>query len=170
MDAGAKSGDAAGRDTHFLVPPEMRASEKRAHMGHPARAGVDAQRAELPDLTVGRMDMIAAPLLILGRKEHRNKIRFPAGGFCQKLFSGRELLELCLGVVKLDHAFLSVNPVIQRDKPCQPFASVWLDDQMGYCPAAAVNDYRFHVAVELVIGSASFAPDHECYLSHNAPS
>jgi len=46
------------------------------HVGHLVRARVDAERAELPDLTVGGMDVVAAVFLLLGRQQDRNEVCF----------------------------------------------------------------------------------------------
>src|SRR4029077_12420340 len=75
VDAAGKSGDATGRDSHLLVPPQMALLEEHVHVGHLVRAGVDAQRAELPDLAVGGMHVVAAAFLLPGREEDRNEVR-----------------------------------------------------------------------------------------------
>ena len=76
MDAAGKPGHAAGGDGHVLVTPQMAFLEKYMHVGHLVRAWVDAERAELPDLTVGGMDVVAAVFLLLGRQQDRNEVNF----------------------------------------------------------------------------------------------
>src|ERR1700683_3340327 len=67
----AESGDVAGRDGHFLVAPQA-FLEQHANVGYPVTAGVDAERAELPYVAVGGMNMIATALFLLGRGEEQS--------------------------------------------------------------------------------------------------
>ena len=76
MDAAGKPGHAAGGDSHVVVTPQRAFLEKYMHVGHLVRAWVDAERAELPDLTVGGMDVVAAAFLLLGRQQDRNEVCF----------------------------------------------------------------------------------------------
>ena len=76
MDAAGIPGYAAGGDSHVLVTPQGAFLEKYMHVGHLVRAWIDAERAELPDLTVGGVDMVAAVFLLLGRQQDRNEVYF----------------------------------------------------------------------------------------------
>lgn len=64
MNAARKSGHPIGGDSHFLVTPQTPLFEKYVYAGHLVRAGVDAERTELPDLAVGGMDLITMVFLL----------------------------------------------------------------------------------------------------------
>ena len=76
MDAAGKPGHAAGGDSRVLATPQKAFLEKYLYVGHLVRARIDTERAELPDLTVGGMDAVAAVFLLLGRKQDRNEVYF----------------------------------------------------------------------------------------------
>jgi hypothetical protein len=79
-NAARKSGHTIGGDSHFLVTPQTPLFEKYVHVGHLVRAGVDAERTELPDLAVAGMDLITMVLLLpflpLGSEAPRNEAHF----------------------------------------------------------------------------------------------
>ena len=74
MDAAGVPRHAAGWDGHVPVTPQEAFLEKYVHVGHLVGDWVDAERAELPDLTVGGMDVVAAVFLLLGRQQDMNEV------------------------------------------------------------------------------------------------
>jgi hypothetical protein len=76
VDTGMEPRNVAGGDLHFLATPHMLFEQ---YVGHFAGLAVDAERAELADVAVGGVHMVAAVLLlrILGpAEEFRDQIAF----------------------------------------------------------------------------------------------
>ena len=84
------------------------------------------------------------------------------------LLRGGEILEFRLGVAEPDFPFPGVNTVIEQNKPCQSRPARRLDHKMSDRPGAAVDEHGLHEARDLVVGGASFAPDHEHCLCHGS--
>jgi hypothetical protein len=165
------------------------------HLGDLAAIGVYAEPVELPDVAVGGMDVIAAALFHL---IFWNEVDFlhladrpdlvpvhdffarasPAQGgrkqlygdvLRQGLFGGAQVLELRLGVAKLDLILRGVD-VVQRNEPGQPVPrpvlKFRLDHEMGYRPGSRVHDQGLELTGK-PIAAVSGRTDDQTYLRHS---
>jgi hypothetical protein len=69
-DTATETSHLVERDSHVLVRPPVPLFDK--HMGHLTVARVDAERMELPDVAVGRVDVVAAALFYFARRDDVN--------------------------------------------------------------------------------------------------
>src|ERR1700728_1850117 len=66
-DAVVEPGDLVERDGDLLASPQVPLAEQ--HVGHPAAGRVEAERAQLADVAVGGVHVIAVVLLDLARRD-----------------------------------------------------------------------------------------------------
>jgi len=171
------SGHGANRDRHALTGEHMSLLEE--HVGDLVAAGVDNEPLDLPDVTVGGVDVIAAAHSYLsggkGVVGDGRGVREQLAGHAarpelvmavvwvhvvvlhrNRPGGGLELFELRDGAAEPDLACRGVEvDKVERDKPTLELAVV--DHKMGDGTGARVNDQAAHLAAD-PIGTGDVSP------------
>ena len=190
LDTAVEPSHIPERDSHFLASPQMPLLEE--HVCHLVAGRIDAERMDLPDITIGGVDVVTAAFLHLASRgevdglplrDSRDLVAVhdrcaarvsPAGcehlyrdvvandEFRQCLFGRAEIPELRLSAAERDPARGRVDHV-QRNKPGEPYPALRLDHEMGDGAGGGVDDHGLHLAAEPV-GTVSVTSDYERYL------
>ena len=161
------------------------------YVGDLAADLIDAQGVQAPDVAVGGVNVVAAVLLHLARRDDVAGLLFvdsrdraalrggsaaraaPAGGkqlnrvgiagheLGNGLLGGVEVLELRLGAAE-PHLVRCRVDQIERDEPGEPLPALRLDHDVGQRAGGRVDDHGPHLA-PVPVGAHSVASDHERY-------